>query len=139
MLMRMDFKRGQASTETLFVVGFAMVLIFVLMYVVMPAMLDFTQFSAAAQTEQSLDKIVSVIDSASSYGPGTEVSLNVYLPAGTLHYDDPNLVFDLPDGKQIVKPLSVELNPFSPIDFKASGIKKIRIRKDMDSVHLQIS
>ncbi|MCX8199939.1 MAG: hypothetical protein N3G76_00550, partial [Candidatus Micrarchaeota archaeon] len=91
--------RGQASTEALIVMGFAVILVFVLVYAVFPVMVDFAQFSESAQAERSLSRIAGTVDAASAYGPGTSTTLFVYLPRGTLSYENKVLSFRIESSK----------------------------------------
>jgi hypothetical protein len=98
--------RGQASTEALAIIGFAILLVFALLYTVVPVIIDFNKFSESAQAERSMSKIMGSISAASSYGPGTETTLYVYLPAGKIDYiadEKGALTYTLIDGTSIVK------------------------------------
>ncbi|MEM3364686.1 MAG: hypothetical protein QXS93_04235 [Candidatus Micrarchaeia archaeon] len=138
--------RGQASTEALIVMGFAVVLVFVLIYAVLPVMADFSQFSESAQAERSLSRIAGTIDAASSYGPGTNTTLYVYLPRGTLSYNDKVLSFKIESSKtQVVKKVvaNVELknnaaNPGTGIS--DAGTKRVSIasKDDLSGVRVVI-
>ncbi|GEM_PF-4903173 len=136
-------KRGQASTEALVIIGLAVVLVFILLYAVIPVIMDFATFSESVQAERSMSKIVGAIEAASAYGPGTETTLYVYLPAGKIEYvsaNPPVFVFTLKDQQTaIVRPLDVNIN-LAPASFDAAGIKTITIKKEeIDKVSVNIS
>jgi len=137
----MHFK-GQASTESLIVMGFALVLIFALIYAVLPVMLDFTQFSDSAQAERSLSKLTGTIDAVSAYGPGTNTTLFLYLPAGELTYSNGVFVFAVQSsGTQIVKKVRVSNVYYdNPNPQMNAGVKRIKIssKDDLSGVEVKV-
>lgn len=123
--------RGQASTEALIVMGFALVLIFILIYAVLPVIVDFSQFSESAQAERALSKLISTVDAANAYGPGTSTTLYLYMPAGSLTYDNKIFTFTVQSsGTQVVKQAkaNVEYENFAARNgVMAAGIKRVTV------------
>ncbi len=132
--------RGQASTEALIVMGFALVLIFALVYAVLPIMLDFSQFSESAQAERSLSKLAGTVDAVSAYGPGTNTTLYVYLPLGTLDYKDKVFAFTVTSSNtQVVKQVRANVD-YTPGSQTGAGIKRILItsKDDLSGVLVEV-
>jgi len=139
----MQYKRGQASTEALFIIGTAVLLVFVLLYAVLPVLVDFSRFSDAAQAERSLEKIAGAAEAASSYGPGTKTTLYVHLPPGEVEFSASTISYTISSsGTTIVKPLTVQLDstPQEVVEFSSGGIKKAVITKEkLKEVKIEIS
>jgi hypothetical protein len=104
--------RGQVGTETLMVIGIAVVLIMAVIYTVLPMMFDFTQYSENSKIETSLFKLKGTIESVSSYGPGTETDLMLYFPEGTIKNNENMLIFEKTNsdsvGVQVDVPFKIE-------------------------------
>lgn len=111
--------RGQVGTETLMVIGLAVVLIMAVIYTVLPMMFDFTQYSENSKIETSLFKLKGTIESVSSYGPGTSTELMLYFPEGTIKNNGKMLVFEKNNGDSILVQIDV------PIEIKEDEMKVI--------------
>lgn len=109
--------RGQVGTETLMVIGLAVVLIMAVIYTVLPMVFDFTAYSENANIETSLFKIKGTIESVSSYGPGTNTQVMLYFPEGELKGEGNKLIFLKGNGDSILTQVGVP--------FKMDKIKTI--------------
>ena len=121
--------RGQVGTETLMVIGLAVVLIMAVIYTVLPMVFDFNQYSENSKIETSLFKIKGTIESVSAYGPGTSTDLMLYFPEGTLKSKSNGnmLVFTKVNGDSILTQVEV---PFTTKEINTiQGINKLKIVK----------
>lgn len=135
--MQGAIKRGQASTEALMIIGIAVVLIFLLIYSILPVIFDFGKFSDSVMAERSMSRIAGAVEAVSAYGPGTSITMYVYFPAGEIYYDSPSqLVFKLKDGTSVVRVLNTNLKTDS-INFDTGGIKTVRVSYDT-TVNLKV-
>lgn len=140
--------RAQASVETLIVIGFAVVLIFTLVYAVYPLLVDFNRYSEVSQTERSLSRLTGAFEAASAYGAGTETTLYLYFPAGNLSYakDTGHLVYKLADGTSIIRVTNLKAQvqlkkgdqSQNEIAFDGAGIRGIRISKSVEAVEVSV-
>jgi len=99
--------RGQVGTETLMVIGLAVVLIMAVIYTVLPMVFDFTAYSENSNIETSLFKIKGTIESVSSFGPGTNTQVMLYFPEGNLRGDGNKLIFVKSNGDSILTQVDV--------------------------------
>jgi len=119
--------RGQVGTETLMVIGLAVILIMAVVYTVLPMVFDFTQYSENSKIETSLYKIQGTIESVSAYGPGTSTDLMLYFPEGTIKSEENMLIFVKNNGDSILTPVGVsfEMSKIKTIN----GVNKFSVTK----------
>jgi len=119
--------RGQVGTETLMVIGLAVILIMAVIYTVLPMVFDFTQYSENSKIETSLYKIQGTIESVSAYGPGTSTDLMLYFPEGTIKSEENMLIFVKNNGDSILTPVGVsfEMSKIKTIN----GVNKFSVTK----------
>ena len=116
--------RGQVGTETLMVIGLAVILIMAVIYTVLPMVFDFTQYSENSKIETSLYKIQGTIESVSSYGPGTSTDLMLYFPEGKIKSEENMLIFVKNNGDSILTPVGVSFEIVG-VSFEMNEIKTI--------------
>lgn len=120
--------RGQVGTETLMVIGLAVVLIMAVIYTVLPMMFDFTQYSENSKIETSLFKLKGTIESVSSYGPGTETNLMLYFPEGIIKSNEKMLIFEKTNGDSVLVQIDVPFKVKDEINV-IDGINNFKILK----------
>ncbi|MCX8205854.1 MAG: hypothetical protein N3H30_01350, partial [Candidatus Micrarchaeota archaeon] len=130
------------------VIGFAMVLIFALIYAIYPALSNFNRYSEVSQAERSLSRLAGAFEAASAYGAGTETTLYLYFPPGNLSYakDTGHLVYTLPDGTSLVRITAlkglVQLKKgdknADAVAFEGAGVRSIRVSKSVDAVEVSV-
>jgi imidazolonepropionase-like amidohydrolase len=120
--------RGQVGTETLMVIGIAVVLIMAVIYTVLPMMFDFTQYSENSKIETSLFKLKGTIESVSSYGPGTETDLMLYFPEGEIKNNENMLIFEKTNGDSVLVQVDVPFEIKGELDV-IGGINNFKILK----------
>lgn len=119
--------RGQVGTETLMVIGLAVILIMAVIYTVLPMVFDFTQYSENSKIETSLYKIQGTIESVSAYGPGTSTDLMLYFPEGTIKSEENMLIFVKNNRDSILTPVGVS---FEMSEIKTiNGVNKFSVTK----------
>jgi hypothetical protein len=121
--------RGQVGTETLMVIGLAVILIMAVIYTVLPMMFDFTQYSENSKIETSLFKLKGTIESVSSYGPGTHTDLMLYFPEGEIKSNERMLIFEKNNGDSLLVQIDVRFKINEDEKNIINGINNFKILK----------
>lgn len=125
--------RGQVGTETLMVIGIAIVLIMAVVYAVLPTVFDFTQYSENSKIEISLYKLKGTIESVSSFGSGTETNLMLYFPEGKIKSNGNMLIFEKNNGDSILTKCDVTFEMSEKNTINGINTFKVIKPEDIDS------